>query len=349
MLMNASACFATLAFALTVSASAFAQPEQPPTKEDPVLTRLKDVVYGRRDGLALTMDVFTPKKNPNGLGVIIFVSAEFRSGQELLARFHPITTMPFLNRGYTVFQVMHGSQPKYTVPEIVDDAHRAVRFIKYHAKEYGIDAAKIGVAGASSGGYLSLMMGCAGGPGDPKAADPVDRESSRAAAVACFFPPSDFLTLDKTFPKKSKELAAPFDFHEWDSKTGLFERVSAKRRLEIGAAISPINHAAKGAAPTLIVHGDKDDVVPISQSEAMIDKLKENGVECKLLVKKGKPHFHDGVWVVLELPTLADWFDQYLLSKKPAEKAVPKQPSAILDTRLSTRRIGDEVVWDERK
>jgi len=402
-------------------------PEQPPSQGGRTYTRIEDVVYGHRDGLAMTMDVFTPTANPNGAGVIIFVSAEYKSGRDLLLRFHPTTSMPFLDRGYVVFQVMHCSQPKYTVLEIVEDAHRAVRFIKYNAKKYGIDPAKIGVAGASSGGHLSLMMGCAGAPLNPKAADPVDRESSRAAAVACYFPPTDFVALADTtvkeeitgcglrlmsikkdtnaipiegknlivvanvegvlqfrifdqfrktivdadeakFPAKALEIAAlkkqlmnlwppakltedetervifaaasivgqthiaaPFDFRELDPSTGLLERVSAKRRLDIARDLSPITHATKEAAPTLIVHGDKDKVVPIAQSEAMIKKLKESGVESKLLVKKGERHF-EVVWVVKELPTLADWFDIHLLGKKLPEQAVPQQPPVSVTT-----------------
>ena len=78
---------------------------------------------------------------------------------------------PFLDRGYTVFAVMHGSQPKYTVPEIVDDVHRAVRYVKHNAKKYGIDPDKLGATGGSAGGHLSLMMGRAGDPGGAGAAD----------------------------------------------------------------------------------------------------------------------------------------------------------------------------------
>jgi acetyl esterase/lipase len=269
------------------------------------------------------MDAFVPRANANGAGVIVFVSAKYFSSVELLAVFHPTVTMPFLNRGYAVFQVLHRSQPSFTVPDIVEDAHRAVRFVKCHAKEYGVDPAKIGVAGASSGGHLSLMMGCAGRPGDPKSEDPVERLSSHAAAVACYFPPSDFLALVGEKLADVTDVAAAFDFREMDKKTGLLERVSEKRREEIARAISPIAYASKTAAPTLIVHGDKDDIVPISQSEAMIKKLKDCGVESKLIVKEGKKHFEFG-WVVAELPTLADWFDVYLLGKKLPQKAFEK-------------------------
>lgn len=292
---------------LASTAPALAQPAPKPA---PNYTRTEDVVYGRRDGLALTLDVFTPNK-PNGIGVIVFVSAEFRSGPDMLALFHPLATTPFLDRGYTVFAVMHGSQPRYTVPEIVEDAHRAVRFIKHNARKYGIDPDRIGAAGGSAGGHLSLMVGCAGRPGDPKADDAVERQSSKVAAVACFFPPTDFPALEGACPK---DVAAPFDFRELDPTTGKFAPVTPDRRREIGRAVSPITHAARGAAPALIIHGDKDRVVPLSQSEAMIAKLKGCGVPCELKVRADKGHF--APWVAEDLPALADWFDGHLLAKR---------------------------------
>src|SRR5438094_5446444 len=159
----------------------------------PDWTRTQDVIYGRKYGLALTMDVFTPKK-ANGVGVIFVVSGGWFSGPQAI---HPVLAAPLLKRGYTVFAVVHGSQPKFTVPEIVEDMHRAVRFIRHSAARFKIDPDRLGIYGASAGGHLSLMMGNAGKAGDPKAADPVDRLSSRVNAVACFFPPTDFLNFGK--------------------------------------------------------------------------------------------------------------------------------------------------------
>src|SRR3954464_5509211 len=92
-------------------------------------TRTDDVIYGRKFGLAMTMDVFAPKdkEKANGKGIIWCVS-----GGGFSAR--PGGCGPgaqeFVNRGYTVFAVVHGSQPKFTIPEVLDDMHRAVRFIK---------------------------------------------------------------------------------------------------------------------------------------------------------------------------------------------------------------------------
>src|SRR5579875_1161304 len=109
--------------------------------DPPPHDRKEDVVYGRKYGMALTMDVFTPKANAKGAAVIWVVSGGWYSGHEAI-------NMAFLDellrRGYTVFAVVHGSQPKYTIPEILEDMHRAVRFIRHHAKDYHIAADQIG-------------------------------------------------------------------------------------------------------------------------------------------------------------------------------------------------------------
>src|SRR5262249_54054186 len=156
---------ALLLFLLPIAAQAAEEP----------WTRTQDVIYGRKYGLALTMDVFTPKES-NGVGLILVVSGGwFSDTRHINAGF----AEPFLKRGYTVFEIVHGSQPKFTVDEIVWDVHRAVRFIRHSAKRFKIDPDRLGIYGASAGGHLSLMMGNAGKEGDPKAADPIDRLSSR--------------------------------------------------------------------------------------------------------------------------------------------------------------------------
>src|SRR5262249_51444691 len=157
-----------------------------------------------------------------GIALILVVSGGFFSSHDAIG---PAYVKPFADRGYTVFAVVHGSQPRYTVPEIVQDMNRSVRFIRYHAKDYGIDHAHIGVMGASAGGHLSLRLGTAGDKGDPGARDPVDRESSRVQAVACFFPPTDFLNYGKPGAEKvhatdhAPPYRAAFDYRELDKQS----------------------------------------------------------------------------------------------------------------------------------
>ena len=218
-------------------------------------SRTEDVIYGRKFGTALTMDVFTPTDKANGKGIIWCVSGGWYSSKESV---NPAVAQAFVERGYTVFAVMHGSQPKYSIPEAIGDMNRAVRFIKTNAKKYNVDPDKLGVAGGSAGGHLSLMLGCAPGYVDPKETDPINKLSSQVAAVACFYPPTDFLNYGKEGETALgngtlKDFKAPFDFRELDTKTRSFVAVTdeAKRR-EIGKTISPVYHITKDSAPALI-------------------------------------------------------------------------------------------------
>jgi acetyl esterase/lipase len=289
--------------------------------DEPTYTRTEDVVYGRKHGTALTLDVFTPKKNANGAAVVWMVSGGWFSSHDLLnGMFLPFVTDP-IDHGYTVFAVVHGSQPKFTIPEVIADTNRAVRFIRYHAQDYKIDPDRIGVSGGSAGGHLSLMLGTASGPGDPKAKDPIDRVSSRVQAVACFFPPTDFLNYGK--PGENAlgqgvlaDFKAAFDFHELNERRHAFVPVVDHAEiLKIGRDISPVYHVTPDDPPTLIIHGDKDLLVPIQQSKLIVEKLKKNHVEAKLVVKSGEKHG----WPKWDkdMAIIVDWFDQHL---KPYDK-----------------------------
>lgn len=287
--------------------------------ENQPFTRIPDVVYGRKDGTALTMDVFVPRQNANGVGIIWVVSGGWFSSH---AAINPAAVEPFLKRGYTVFAVVHGSQPRYTIPEILLDLHRAVRFVRSHAKDYKIDPERLGITGGSAGGHLSLMQGTAGTPGDPQAKDPIERVSSRVQAVACFFPPTDFLN----YGEKGKDaigrgtlaaFKAPFDFKVFDPKSKTYERITDETKIvEMGRMISPITHVTADDPPMLIIHGDKDFLVPIQQAESFVARMKEVGATAELIIRKDAAHG----WKDLpnDRALFADWFDRHLLKKSPS-------------------------------
>ncbi len=282
--------------------------------------RKEDVVYGRKYGVALTLDVFTPK-DANGAAVIFAVSGGWFSAHEAI---NVSFFGELLKRGYTVFAVVHGSQPKFTIPEIAEDMHRAVRFIRHNASRFRIDPARIGIMGASAGGHLSLLIGTSGAPGPADAKDPVDRESSRVQAVACFFPPTDFLNVGAPgrdiFQALEAELGAfraPFDFVEREEKTGRLVAIqSREKRLEIAREISPVTHVSADDPPSLIIHGDADKLVPIQQAQVFEEKMRSVGATVKLVTKPGAGHGWPDI--LKDLALIADWFDEHL-KKKPGK------------------------------
>ncbi|MBO0700422.1 MAG: alpha/beta hydrolase [Zavarzinella sp.] len=279
----------------------------------PAVERTEDVIYGRKFGMALTMDVYVPKEKRNGAGIIYAVSGGWFSAKQVVP---PVVYDEFLRRGYAVFAVTHGSQPRFTIPEVLEDMHRAVRYIRHNSWRYGVDPNRLGMAGGSAGGHLSLMQGCAPKEGNPRASDPVERESSKVEAVACFFPPTDFLNYGKPGEEALGNgvlvnFKAPFDFVEFDQKSRSFIHITdSDRRREIGKQISPAYHVSGKAPPTLIIHGDADTLVPIQQAKLIIEKLKEAKVPCELVVKKGGLHGWPGM--DKDFRILAEWFDKYL-------------------------------------
>lgn len=290
----------------------------PAVTEGEFYIRTEDVIYGRKFGMALTLDVLSPKKNKNGIGIIGVISGGYFSSHEAI---RPGFFRPLLENGYTVFAVVHGSQPRFQVPEAFQDVKRAVRFVRYHAKVFGINPDKIGATGASAGGNLSLLLGIAADEGNTDSKDPIERTSAKVQAVACFYPPTDFLNWEAEGKRRIRLLdfenpfRPAFDYRELNRDLNLWERVTNETRLiEITKGISPIYFVDEKDAPTLIIHGDQDKLVPLRQSETLIKKLQDAGVPAKLIIKEGAGHGWQNQTADME--KFVEWFDTYLLNKK---------------------------------
>ena len=271
----------------------------------PSFTRTSGVVYGMRHGHPLTFDVIRPD-HANGLGVLLMVSGGWKSG----TNFPPWMAAPLLRRGYTIIPVSHVSQPEASVMEIVEDVNRAVRFVRYHAREYGVDPARLGVTGGSAGGHLSLMLATRGGSGPADAVDPVDRESSAVQAVAIFYPVTDLTDLT-TSTENLHDGGPPKSFVKAFGP-GATDPVVWK---VIGRELSPLHHLTTNLPPTLIFHGGADTLVPPDQSERFQKRALELGRTVELVIRPGKEHG----WLSMfwDMRRFGDWFDRYLRAAGP--------------------------------
>jgi acetyl esterase/lipase len=257
-----------------------------PNRQPSVTT---DAVYGHKDGLALTFDVYRPTQ-PNGAGVIVIVSGAWQSSVELGSLIAQGHCPPLNEKGFTAFAVRHGSSPRYPMPAIVADMRRAVRFIRQHAVEYGVDPNRIGVFGASAGGQLALLLGTTADTGDPSASDAVLRESSRVAAVVAYFPPTDL--------------------SRWGNRRA-FPATAALTEAD-AAQYSPIRFVSPGAAPTLIVHGDADTTVPMVEGETMHAALTKAGVPASFIRIEGAGHGFEGADLERANAAMVQWFERHL-------------------------------------
>jgi acetyl esterase/lipase len=141
-------------------------------------------------GSALLLDVHYPAA-PNGYGIVfvpgnawhepLSFDAEPLKGAISDRAFMGADAL--LENGYTLFSINYRSAPGFRYPAAVEDAQRAVRYVRYHAALYGIDPNRIGVIGHSSGGHLASMLGVLDGDGDPEDLNPINQESSKVQAV----------------------------------------------------------------------------------------------------------------------------------------------------------------------
>jgi acetyl esterase/lipase len=267
--------------------------------------RTEDVIYGRKFGTALTMDVVQPART-NGIGILWMVSGGWFSSHDAIK---PDNVRPLLARGYTIFAIVHGSQPKFTIPEIEQDVHRAVRFVRHHAASYGLDPKRLGITGGSAGGHLSLTMAVKGAKGNQSAKDPIDRESSEVQCVACFFPPTDFLN----YGQPGEDAVGVGILKNFKAAFGPLSDTPDGRQ-KLGQEISPIYFVHSNTPPILIFHGDADKLVPIQQARSFVKHCDELGREARLIVREGKEHGWSEMGEDLKL--IADWFDEHLRGTK---------------------------------
>jgi len=257
-----------------------------------------NVVYGHKDGLAMTMDVYSPGAQANGAGILFMVSGGWYSSWSPPERWLPFFE-PLLDAGYTVFRVRHGSSPRYSIPEAIDDVTQAVRFVRSNAGAYGVDPERLGVMGNSAGGHLALVLGTQ--PNDEAGtAEPSANTSARVAAVVAWVPPTDLTIAIWEAPES---LPSYRQFPALDLA------------MEPAEASSPLFDVTPDDAPALVIMGGADELLPPSHGERIAEAFEREGVAHELIVVEGAGHDLGGEEnAAMIMRKTLDWFDLHLTS-----------------------------------
>ena len=252
----------------------------------------RDITFLKRGGKSLHLHLLRPSKLPaRPLPVVIWVHGGlWRSGSH--DKMPPLLS-ELSRRGYAVASVEFRSSQQATFPAQLDDLRAATRFLRSNSRAYSLDGAKIGVAGISTGGHLASLLGLSGA----------------ANAVAEICGPTDLTTLEK---------GSRLDWNEEDGPVFALLGGSAQEKAALSRAASPVSRVSKKAPPFLILHGDGDSLVPVSQSEALFQKLKNAGTEVSYRVYAGEEHGLRGVKDQTDAEIIR-FFDKWL--KAPVAKA----------------------------
>jgi acetyl esterase/lipase len=271
----------------------------------------RNVVYGMYSGLALLLDVHRPAK-PNGFGIVFIAGSGFQASPDYGAKPIKETQIdlwgpPLTAAGYTVFSLNHRGAPRFHYPAAIDDVQRAIRFVRANAKSYGIDAARLGGLGGSSGGNLIGLAAMRAAPGIAGDADAVNRESAALQAIVLRAAVSDLRGL-----VSSQGTGFVVSYME----AALSDAPAVKALYD---AASPVAQVSAKAPPTLLIHGDADKLIYYQQSTDMESALRKAGVSVKLVTVPGGEHGADfgaggkahPEWPDYHAESVA-WFDRHL-------------------------------------
>ena len=271
-----------------------------------------NVIYGMYSGLALLMEVYYPEQ-PNGYGIVFISGSGWHAPQEYSAE--PLSKAAqgelyaprLAAAGYTVFCISHRAAPRFRYPAAVEDAQRAVRYVRHNAARFKVRADSIGAVGGSSGGHLALMLGLMDGKGEAQDADPVNRVSAKVQCVVARAAPVDLAAISASggsgattsfigMPAPSKEIGGSIEVRTYREA-------------------SPISYVSADDPPVLLIHGEADDTVPIGHSIKMEAALRQAGIAVKLLrIPGGKhgPTFGNPANAPDYMGEMVNWLNQHL-------------------------------------
>jgi acetyl esterase/lipase len=231
----------------------------------------------------LTLDLFFPKSaglKPCPVAINVHGGAWSRgakwNGPGLIA-------MPeLLKRGYVFVSINYRLAPRYKFPAPIEDAKCAVRFLRAHAAQYHLDRNRIAALGGSAGGHIVGLLGTA----DPSAGFDLSggwtNESSRVQAVVDMFGPSDLV----------------YAAEHGEGSLFLAKRVFGAKSAddEVLRRASPVTYVSPDDPPFLLLHGQRDGIVPLIQSERLKAALERAGVTVEFVVVKNAGHDFIPAW-----------------------------------------------------
>ncbi len=243
---------------------------------------LEPRAYRSVGGRELKLDLHVPAGAPSGPGGPWPVFVFFHGGGWIIGGRETVSLhlLPWMERGWATVNVEYRLAREARAPAAVWDARHAVRWVFEHAGEHSLDTGRVVLGGFSSGAHLALMAGFGGAlPPEAGREEPKDAEAADAyppvAAVVSWFGISDVAAL------VDGERPRAFARH-WLGPRPDF--------VGLARTLSPVERIGPGTPPVLSVHGDRDPVVPFSQSERLHEALDRAGIPNRLHVVPGGGH-----------------------------------------------------------
>ena len=242
----------------------------------------QNIVYSTATGTEIKLTLLTPwgaAERGDRLPLIAFIQGSAWTNPDL--NYQILQMGWYAQRGYAVAMLTHRNcLDGHPFPAYLTDVKTAIRFLRAHASEYAIDGSRVCAWGTSSGGNTALLMGLTGDDPAYRTGEYADQSDAVQLVVECFGPTDLVKMLDGFRPGE-----LPLD--------DIFYALTAGRDMrQVLREMSPVYHLELGKAypPFLLIHGDRDDVVPYEQMELMYRALLKIGAYARAIRVDGAPH-----------------------------------------------------------
>jgi len=250
----------------------------------PESRQYRDLAYVPDGQQRQKLDLFIPAGATNPLPVIIWVhGGAWKGGSK-----EQCPALRFVSQGYAVASVNYRLSQHAIFPAQIEDCKAAVRWLRAHANEYHLNTNRFAAWGASAGGHLVALLGTTGEVKEFEVGENLCF-SSRVQAVVDFFGPTDFLQMSKYAPRNG-----PFDHDAANSPESELIGGAIQANKEKCARTNPVTYVSQDDPPFLIMHGDRDNLVPYQQSELLRDALQAAGVPVQFKLVPGAGHGFGG-------------------------------------------------------
>jgi acetyl esterase/lipase len=263
---------------------------------------LRDLSYVENGHERNRLDLYLPAKADKASPLVLWI----HGGGWLAGDKKPCLMAWLTLKGYAVASMNYRFSNHAVFPAQIHDCKAAVRWLRANAKKYHLDAEHIGACGASAGGHLVSLLGTTANVKELEGSGGNPDQSTRVQAVIDFCGPSD-LTLP--VPKPAVKAMV----------TGLLGGPAAENA-EKARAASPITYVGKDAAPFIIMHGDKDEIVPPEHAQKLADALKAAGVEVHLDIVAGGGHGGPQFATPARMKLIEEFLDKHLKETKTSDK-----------------------------
>jgi acetyl esterase/lipase len=261
---------------------------------------MRDTEYAKVGNKSLLLDLYVPEKADAPLPLIVWIHGGAWLGGDKAGG----PAMPQLKRGYAVASINYRLSQEAIFPAQIHDCKAAIRWLRAHAKENNLDPKRVGVWGSSAGGHLVALMGTSGDVKELEGDEGNLDQSSRVQAVCDWFGPTDFCQMAAHALPDSK-----LDHDAAGSPESKLIGGPIQENKDKVAKANPIPYVSKDDPPFLIMHGDKDPLVPHHQSEILAEALRKAGVQVTFETVKGAGHGFGGPEVI---KTVEEFFDKHL-------------------------------------